>query len=861
MTLQYEKESLWARSIGHSGIGYDQERQRLRTEFTGFRSRVGTLLEKIRSDFPDLTIHDLSHIDELWRIASLLAGEEYPINPLEAFVLGGAFLLHDAALCFEAYDGGQIGVRSTIAWRDAFALESKRCPDLPTVEREERADFSAVRDLHASQSAILAERNWNTSGTGDPVYLIGDFHIRQHLGRLMGEIAASHHQSIEQVYSVFSSVFNAPSEFPSEWQVDSVKLACLLRCADALHVDNKRAPDFLHAIRQRSGISRDHWLAQNWLARPALDPQCPKRETVLVTSTRPFPMNEANAWWVACDALSVANKEIESSNHLLKNREGSLARPFQVKRIRGCDRLDLLTDVIRTAGWSPCSASLHVSNVQSLIASLGGEKLYGPNNEVGVSLRELIQNARDAICARRAIERDHEGEIIITYTPETHTLTVDDDGIGMSERVLTGPLLGFGTSFWASDLVRSEFPGLVSSAFQSSGRFGLGFFSIFMAAESARVSSRRYDHAYSSTATIAFPHGLTLRPVLSRGQIEGFRRSTRVSLKLKPELMADSRNLVTGKGFGNLADSHGNMAGKSMSLAQYLGSLCASLDVCVSFAEGNTAPIRLHSKLPINSSEYESWLRRLLFADVYGSTDLDQYLKKHSARLRPIMAGDKQIGLAAISARDEGPGMPPLGRLTAGLFPYRIATRTVHSVLGFIETGADSAQRDPKSLDGMLPDLKSWAHGQLGALSSISLNEIECFHAASGLAHFGVDSRQLAKLPVLIDSQTFWFDFAQIVDLLQSVPIAFYKSTFGDWIEQYCSFTDFRGAALIRIPGGGWNSLKFGTDGTPVSDFSIIDFIHRTAAERGMNIRWETLKNVRTMDVFGAIDAVIASST
>lgn len=858
MALEYEKVSLWVASLADASDGHNRDRQRLRSEFAGFRSRVGVLLEKIQSDFPDLTVHDLSHIDELWRIASLLAGEGYPINPLEAFVLGGAFLLHDAALCFEAYDGGQMGVRSTVAWKDAFAAELNRSPIAPASEREQRADFAAVRLLHADQATKLVERNWNTSGKGDPVYLISDLHIRQHLGLLMGEIAASHHQSIEDVASRFSSAFNAPGEFPSEWQVDGVKLACLLRCADALHLDNKRAPDFLHALRQRSGISHDHWQAQNWLGRPALDPLCPKKETALVTSTRPFPKNEANAWWVACDALSVVDKEIKSANNLLEARGSSLARPLQIRRVRGCDRLEALTEVVKTIGWSPCSASLHVSNVESLVASLGGEKLYGNNCGVGVALRELIQNARDAICARRAVEPDYDGELFITYDPESHTITVEDDGVGMSERVLTGPLLGFGTSFWASDLVRSEFPGLISSTFRSSGRFGIGFFSIFMAAESVTVSSRRYDGAYASTATLAFPTGLTLRPILSRGQIEGFRRSTRVSLKIKPELMVNSLDLMAGKGFIEATNSNGPLVGKKVSLAQYLGSLCASLDVCVSFAEGPATSERLHAKVPSNPEDYGKWLRRLLLADALKDPDLDQYLEGHAKRLRPISIGGNQLGLAAISTRPGGPGMLTLGRHTAGFLPNNLVDGSGRLILGFIETGTDSAQRGAKALEGTSPEFNAWAQEQFKLLSTTPLDDRECFQAAGGLASFGVDSRPLARLAIFIKGQGLICGFGDVVKILRMMPVAIYKSKSGDFIEGYCSFTEIPGAALIRPLGSGWNSLKFNDDGVPASDCSIIDFIHRTAVESGLKIRWKTRKNVRAMDVMGSVDAVLA---
>ena len=69
---------------------------------------------------PGLTLHDVTHLDALWETADLIAGDKYPLNPLEAFVFGSAVLLHDSAMCWEAYANGQQGVRNTTEWKDAF---------------------------------------------------------------------------------------------------------------------------------------------------------------------------------------------------------------------------------------------------------------------------------------------------------------------------------------------------------------------------------------------------------------------------------------------------------------------------------------------------------------------------------------------------------------------------------------------------------------------------------------------------------------------------------------------------------------------------------------------------------------------
>src|SRR5262245_41045776 len=86
--------------------------------------------------------------------------------------------------------------------------------------------------------------------------------------------------------------------------VDPIKIACILRSADAIQIDQRRAPDFLFALLNVKGVSREHWFAQNRLAQPMLDSGDPER--VVFTSTSPFPLDATKAWWIAYDLVRIA---------------------------------------------------------------------------------------------------------------------------------------------------------------------------------------------------------------------------------------------------------------------------------------------------------------------------------------------------------------------------------------------------------------------------------------------------------------------------------------------------------------------------------------------------------------------------
>lgn len=126
-------------------------------------------------------------------------------------------------------------------------------------------------------------------------------------------------------------------------------------------------------------------------------------------------------------------------------------------------------------------------------------------------IRELIQNARDAIAARRLLEGRPadwgQVSVRIRGEGEDHWLDVSDTGVGMSSTVLTRTLLDFGASLWDSEAVADEFPGLLSKGFQHVGRFGIGFFSVFMLGQTVRVTTRRYDEGPLDTRVLEFATG------------------------------------------------------------------------------------------------------------------------------------------------------------------------------------------------------------------------------------------------------------------------------------------------------------------------------------------------------------------
>lgn len=189
----YQQSPLWKQAFLNQEDGLDEQRNFLISAFTDFRKRVSLLVAQIHKDMPSLTVHDITHIDALWWTASEIAGPDYPLNPTEAFVLGGAFLLHDAAHCIAAYPGGIEEIRSLPEWK-YFAAMAKVDPDIlaPGTEQFQLILFEVLRVLHPKQARRLALQHWTASGDDTPLFLLPHDELRQAFGDAIGRVAESH---------------------------------------------------------------------------------------------------------------------------------------------------------------------------------------------------------------------------------------------------------------------------------------------------------------------------------------------------------------------------------------------------------------------------------------------------------------------------------------------------------------------------------------------------------------------------------------------------------------------------------------------------------------------------------------------
>lgn len=585
MPYAFEQTQLWQRTLGvRADDPHDVPRQALCAAYLQFRATVEPLAGEIARSMPMFTDHSIAHIDALWDTASLVCGNMFPLNPAEAFVLGGAFLLHDLGMGLASYHGGLADIEADPRFGDLLASSTGRLrradpfADMQAIDAAAREQTVAnlLRLRHADRAEQLVATRFQASD-GDSFYLLENTVLRQTFGSLIGQIARSHWWDVAELRSL-ERLQGSCVDHPTEWEVDPLKIACILRLADAAHIDHRRAPAYLHAFRRPVGISRDHWYFQERLTRPRV-----AGDRLEYTATRPFSRDEAPAWWLAWDTVQTINTELRKVDALCAD----LGRPrFPVRSVAGADSPERLALYIRTDRWDPIDAQFRVSRATDLIANLGGEDLYGKRPEVAV--RELVANAADATSARAFHEGSPPGAVTVRLSHQDGSwwLTVEDDGIGMAPETMVNALTDFGHSQWKSSGMIDDFPGLLSKGFDPIGRFGIGFFAVFMIADKVEVRSLAYDEAPRSTHVLEFQNGIASRPLLREADLHERLRGCGTTVRAK--LRDDPRSL----------DGLFKTATRSLSHTELLHSrltkMCALADVDIkACGPDDPRPIRI----------------------------------------------------------------------------------------------------------------------------------------------------------------------------------------------------------------------------------------------------------------------------
>lgn len=716
--MQFQQTRLWKAAFATNSKDPDAKaRNFLNTQLLDIRSRVEKLITQIPADCKGLTVHDISHLDAVWEMADLIAGENFPLNPAEVFVLGASIYLHDAGLTSILYSGGRDGIKKTTKWKEI----SDANPNLS----EDDTLFAALRSMHAKQAEKIATESIAQPGHASS-FIISDDELRTAYGHLIGKIAHSHHWEIEKLSTEIQDFVGGSPNIPRNWSLRPLKIACLLRCADAAQIDRVRAPTLLYSAIAPTGHSGIHWKAQNNLNSPIL-----VNGSIRINASRDFKEDEADAWWMAYDLAKLLDRELHKSNALL----AELDLPcFAAQRVAGAESSLGFCKFVRTEKWRPIDASIRITDPLKIAAKLGGRNLYGSSRFVPI--RELIQNSADAIRARAAIEEETNlkfGKIVIEIEedandPEFLLISVCDNGIGMSEQTMSTTLVDFGRSIWDSGLVSEDFPRLQIDKVRHIGKFGIGFFSVFDMSETVEVSSRLYNSAHSSTKTLKFKK-LRERPVLSENSTRNMKGeiSTRVTLKIKKDRLerpSNERNIDIPSYIERRID----IRPPKLDFIDEILAACVFLDITLEIKDLTTGSSKTNSGNPY-ALEAEQFLAELPFSNMPKRHFFDP-----TSTLKAILSKDgKLLGRAALDVDSilEGSrssfGYLSVGGIIPLLESREVYSSTGHAVpfIGVMEAETEHISRSLSSPIASREEIDSWILQQISEINTNALRRSE----------------------------------------------------------------------------------------------------------------------------------------
>lgn len=323
-------------------------------------------------------------------------------------------------------------------------------------------------------------------------------HPLMRLADLIGLTARSHGTSLRVCQAYIDASPSYPGT-PRPMGTAVLYPMALLRVADYLQIDRQRAPAVLLQLRNpQSPISVQEW--KKHLAVQNISPATDPRGKMVTVSTK----LSLELYLQLRELLIGLQSEMDHSTAVLDEAYGarsdiglnllSLATRRVYSNLQSPAFRDSLPYVPERTGFAADP------NLLTLLV----EPLYGKEPSVGV--RELLQNAVDAVCeldvwcvshGKTSASLDlpkQEADVLVEFIRRengTWLLRVQDKGIGMRSDTIQNYFLRAGASFrqsadWAKEFLDEEGKPRVLRA----GRFGVGAFAVFLLGPSFRLWTR-----------------------------------------------------------------------------------------------------------------------------------------------------------------------------------------------------------------------------------------------------------------------------------------------------------------------------------------------------------------------------------
>ena len=487
---------------------------------------VAELLSQIGGQgiFDEYTKHDISHIDatlamlNAWIIPD---GTQEVMTTADWLLVVLGIYFHDLGMLVTKSEYHDRKQSDFYRFRDEelFSDDDQgkdyktKIQTLPEDERERFLYQEFVRRHHAERV-----RNWIVGsvtvslGVTDKVAeavdgllspLTGDFR------ETLGIVCESHHaddlDDLEK-YAV-SKPFGNTSNETANVQYSAI----LLRTADLLHITKDRTPSIVFkTLNPTDPISQREWVKQ--MAVRAVRSQVKRdnegksapslpRDTIEVHAR----FTDENGFFGLIGYLDYAEKQLEKSYHWIAQTQKQEGSPHNFPW-RYIDQTH-----IETVGFLREQFEFSIDQVK-ILDLLTGHTLY---NDTSVVLRELLQNALDAVRLQYFLGNSDgskkKGRVSVHWNTQERILVVADNGTGMTQEIVENNLLKVGASRYEEPKFKEQYPD-----FTPISRFGIGILTAFMVADDVEISTCHPDEDQARRMLLRSVHGKYLIRLLDK---------------------------------------------------------------------------------------------------------------------------------------------------------------------------------------------------------------------------------------------------------------------------------------------------------------------------------------------------------
>ena len=416
---------------------------RLCHQLNQIKKAATPLLAKITETFPEYTIHDIRHSEEVVVILDWLVPDNLKqfLNAYELYFLIMSAYLHDI---------GMVDFPELLD--EDFTTRTKRKSPGITDEEVKRM---YIRENHQLRSEQFIEKHFRELS-------IEDFFQ----AKIVGRICRGHRNANLSNRQLFNnremySAKNIPINIPL--------LSALLQIADELDLTFERCPIIIYeTIKPHDPINRLEWERHLSTCGVGLNPENSQQIIVTAPCWNPKIYRELKRLETRIQAYLTALPD-----YLFQYREFRDSLPYTIY-------VDIEAIGFKTLDFK---FSLQEDQIVSLLM---GEKLYERKEDC---LRELIQNSIDACRRRLFLKENYQPKIVFELSPERDKIIVSDNGMGMDEYTIENYFTKIGRCFYTSPEFLEE-----DATFTPASQFGIGIVSCFMLANTIIIETKT-DHS------------------------------------------------------------------------------------------------------------------------------------------------------------------------------------------------------------------------------------------------------------------------------------------------------------------------------------------------------------------------------